>query len=254
MDNSRNNEDRIAQINKVIAHYFSSHTDKDWIPVKALMQDLVQAGVFAKDVKKGLPLRKVLRALDESKTLDTIPLLHAERTETAVYWYFVREGATFIPNDAITSVSRKVKAKAVRESSDEFYIVDLCDQLLSEKASRKHTFSNLLGDMHKRGKTRTKLPIAAYYEIANLAIEFVEKPNNSAAYLAKLEAITSTGISRAEQIIKYNKRRREVLEKKEINLIEVDYASFECDDQKNLIRNKDADLSLLKKILKQYLK
>ena len=72
--------------------------------------------------------------------------------------------------------------------------------------------------------------------------------------MEKLEVITSSGITRGEQIIRYNKRRREVLEKKNINLIEIDYALFECDTKKNLSRNKDKDVMLLKKILKQYIK
>lgn len=254
MENSRNSEDRVGQINKVIENYFKTNTDKDWIPAKDIMQDLIQAGVFTKDTKKGLPLRKVLRALDKENALNTIPSVHAERTETAIYWYLVREGAKFTPSETVSIVSKKDKAKAQRESSDEFYILDLCDQLLKEKASRKHTFSFLLGDMHKRGKTRTKLPLAAFYENANLVIEFLEKPNKTEAYLEKLKAITSNGITRGEQIIRYNKRRRDVLEKKDINLIEIDYTSFECDNKNNLSRNKDMDVALLKKILKQYIK
>ncbi|GGG52514.1 hypothetical protein [Bizionia arctica] len=254
MENSRKNEDRVTQINKVIENYFKTHTDTDWIPAKDIMQDLIQAGVFTKDQKKGLPLRKFLRALDKENVLDTIPSVHAQRTETNIYWYLVREGATFTPNEAITAVSKKEKSKEKRENSDEFYIIDLCDQLLGEKASRKHTFSNLLGDMHKRGKTRTKLPVAAFYEDANVAIEFIEKGNKTEEHLEKLDVMTVSGITRSEQIEKYNKRRRDVLKKKNINLIEIDYALFECDDKMNLSRDKDKDIMHLKKLLKQYLK
>jgi hypothetical protein len=254
MENSRNNEDRITQINKVIEDYFNKNTDKDWIPAKDIMYYLIQAGVFTKDNKKGLPLRKVLRALDKENTLNTIPSVHAERTETAVYWYLVREGAKFSPKETMSTVSKKEKALVKRESSDEFYILNLCDELLKEKASRKHTFIFLLGDMHQKGKTRTKLPLAAFYENANLVIEFLEKPNNTEAYIEKLEVMTVSGITRGEQIIKYNRRRKEVLLKKDINLIEIDYSLFECDNKNNLTRIKDKDITLLKKILTQYTK
>ncbi|WP_055446334.1 hypothetical protein [Lacinutrix mariniflava] len=254
MENRRNSEDKVTQINKVIENYFNTHTDKDWIPVKDIMQDLITAGVFVKDNKKGLPLRKVLRALDKEKNLDAIPCVHAERTETAIYWYLLRKGTEFPENEAITTVSKKEKSKEIRENSDEYYILDLCDEILMEKASRKHTFSFLFGDMHKKGKTRTKLPLAAFYETANLVIEFSDKQNKTKEHLEKLDVMTVSGITRGEQIIKYNQRRKDVLEKKDINLIEINYASFECDDNKNLSREKDKDVRLLRSILKQYIK
>ncbi|WP_052503483.1 hypothetical protein [Lacinutrix sp. Hel_I_90] len=253
MENN-NSKDKVAQINEVIENYFSTNTDKDWIPAKDIMPDLIKAGVFTKDQKKGLPLRKVLRALDKENLLKTVPSVHTERTETAVYWYLVREGAKFTPIEPISTVSKKERTKAIRENSDEFYILDLCDELLKEKASRKHTFSFLLGDMHKKGKTRTKLPLAAFYEDVNLVIEFLEKQNYTAQHIDKTDDATVVDTSRKEQIIKYNKRRREVLQKKDINLIEIDYSLFETDTKKNLSRDKAKDVALLKKILKQYLK
>ena len=254
MDNSRNTEDRVTQINKVIENYFSTNADKDWIPAKDIMLDLVKEGVFTKDQKKGLPLRKVLRALDKENALNTIPSVHAERTETAIYWYLVREGASFPENEAISTVSKKERSKEIRENSDEFYILDLCDELLKEKASRKHTFPFLVGDKHKKGKIRTKLPLAAFYKDANLVIEFLEKQNKTEQHLDKLDVITVSGITRSEQIKKYNKRRRDVLQKKEIHLIEIDYSLFECDNKKDLSREKDKDVRLLNTILKHYIK
>ena len=254
MENNRNNEDKVTQINNVIENYFNTNTDKDWIPAKEIMPALIEAGVFTKDNKKGLPLRKFLRSLDKENTLNSIPSVQTERTETAIYWYLVREGAELPKNESITTVSKKDKAKTTRENSDEFYILNLCDELLKEKASRKHTFSNLLGDMHKRGKTRTKLPLAAFYEDANLVIEFLEKQNNTEEQLEKLNVMTVSGITRSEQIKRYNKRRRDVLQKKDINLLEIDYSSFECDNKKNLSRDKNKDVAVLKKILKHYIK
>ena len=45
------------------------------------MPALINAGVFTKDHKKGLPLRKILRKLDTENSLDKIPFVHAERKE-----------------------------------------------------------------------------------------------------------------------------------------------------------------------------
>ena len=95
---------------------------------------------------------------------------------------------------------------------------------------------------------------AAFYEEANLVIEFAEKKNKTEAQLAKLEELTVSGITRGQQIEKYNHRRKEMLAKKDINVITIDYSLFETDDKKNLIRDKNEDVGLLKKILKQYIK
>ncbi|WAC01686.1 hypothetical protein N7U66_17435 [Lacinutrix neustonica] len=52
MDNNNNKKDTVTQINEVIESYFSTNTDKDWIPAKDIMPDLIKAGVFTKDQKK----------------------------------------------------------------------------------------------------------------------------------------------------------------------------------------------------------
>lgn len=254
MDNKLDKKDNIDQINNVIKNYFNNNTKVNWIAIKDIMPDMVSAGVFNKDVKKGLPFRKVLRALDKDNKLDRIPLIHAERTETAVYWYLVREGANLPKNDAIVTVSKKEKLKESRERSDEFYILNICDELLNEKSSRKHTFASLVGDLHKRGKTRTKLPLAAFYNDANLVIEFLDKQNKTEQEIEKLKVMTVSGITRGEQIIKYKNKRKDILKKKNINLIEIDYALFEQDKEQNLKREKNEDEKLLKKILKNYIK
>ena len=46
-------EDIIVQINEVIAHYFKTNENIDWIPLKAIMPSLVEANIFNKDEKKG---------------------------------------------------------------------------------------------------------------------------------------------------------------------------------------------------------
>ena len=46
---------------------------------------------------------------------------------------------------------------ASRKDSDEFYVIDICDDILGLKASRQHTFDFLRGDgVHGR-----KLPVAS---------------------------------------------------------------------------------------------
>jgi len=244
-------EENIAQINKVIAAYFKKNPKTDWIAAKEIMPALIQAGIFRKDHKNGLPLRRVLRALDKENALDKIPFVHAERKPENTYWYLVREGASFVPKETTYPESKKPKHIS-KEESDEFYLLDLCDELLNDTASRQHTFDFILGDLHKDGKSRTELPLDAYYDKLNLVIEFIDK-QAAANDDDKSERMTISGVNRAEQRKLYEERKRDSLQEKNFRLIEIDYAVFESNDQKKLLRNKENDLLILQGILKDFI-
>lgn len=235
------NNDKIVKINEVIAQYFDTNKNIDWIPAKAIMPELIKAGVFNKDEKKGLPIRKVFRKLDTETELDKIPSVHVERRSENVYWYLVREGKEYSPKEAISSITKKEKALQNIANSDEFYLVNLCDELLKQKASRKHTFDTLLGRLHKKGKSRTKLPLDAYYENLKLVIEFFEKKD------------TEESAEREAQRKFYDQRKKDALEKKEIRLIEINYALFDCNEEDRLVRNKEKDCRVLNDLLKDFI-
>ena len=44
-------EENLKKINEVISHYFDTNTSVDWIPAKAIMPALIEAGIFTKDKK-----------------------------------------------------------------------------------------------------------------------------------------------------------------------------------------------------------
>jgi hypothetical protein len=249
-------EETIEKINEVIADYFNANSDVDWIPAKEIMPDLIKAGIFKKDEKSGLPLRKVLRALDEQDALDKIPYVHPERIEKNTYWYLVKESAQYVPKEIINPISKKQRAIINRKNSDESYIIDLCDELLNEKAARQHTFDFLVGDVHQDGRSRTQLPLDAYYLDLNLVIEYIEMQQapDADTTLDKQDKMTISGVRRAEQRKIYNRRKREVLRKKQINLVEIKYTDFELDSQNKLIRDNEKATKVLKKILKKFIK
>lgn len=244
--------DNIEQINEVIAEYFATHKD-NWIAAKDIMPALIAAGVFTKDTKKGLPLRKVLRKLDKENALEKIPFVHAKRTEKDTYWYLVREGAVYKPKNETNKNSKKQLGIKKRESSDTYYILNLCDLILEEKASRQHTFPFILGDFHKDKISRTKLPLDAYYQNLNLVIEYREKPADEDQSKV-LEVKTVSGVSRSEQRKIYNQRKKEGLLRKNINLVEVNYYAFEYNSEALIIRNEEKDVEILRDILKDYIK
>ena len=76
------NEETIKKINETVSQYFIDNTTVDWIPAKDIMPELIKTGVFNKDEKKGLPLRKVFRKLDKLEQLGKIPAARQTRASS----------------------------------------------------------------------------------------------------------------------------------------------------------------------------
>lgn len=81
------NEDQIVSMSKLIQSYLIQHKLIDAKP-KDLMPMLVEEGFFQKDHKDGLPLRKILRELDDASRLDLIPQVRVERKKKNRFWFF----------------------------------------------------------------------------------------------------------------------------------------------------------------------
>ena len=249
-----NKNDINLSINKAVDSYFKSNPETNSFAAKKLMPALIKDCVFDRDKKNGMPLRQVLRGLDMIGELSSIPRVHAERIGTDVYWYFLREGAEFISNHVSEAPNTKQKRALERSNSDEVYLMGLLDELLNETGSRKHTFEYLLGDYHQNGKTRTKLPIDIYYVNLKLALEIVEHPERRKnAIESKEEKLTVSGVTRAEQRLKYFYRKKNTLTNKDKAFIEIPLENFEVDDSFQLIRNKENDERELRTLLSDFI-
>ena len=53
---------RIQAINKVLKEYFEDNPNQSPIPAKEFMGLFIKKGIFNKDCRGGLPIRKLLRA------------------------------------------------------------------------------------------------------------------------------------------------------------------------------------------------
>ena len=148
-----------------------------------------------------------------------------------------------IPMSIIKQTVQKTKPTSVRSASDESYVIDLCDEVLKLKALRQHRFDFLKGD------SGMILPVDAYYPSLNLVVEFKEKQHTEEVKFFDRRQ-TVSGVGRGEQRKLYDQRRREVLPKKGIKLIELDYSDFEHTRGKKLIRNRGEDLKVIIKKLK----
>ena len=66
-----------------------------------------------------------------------------------------------------------------RRTSDEAYILGLCDRLLNSTHQAQATFDDLRGDPNAKGR-RALLPVDGYYEDRNLVIEYHERQHIAA--------------------------------------------------------------------------
>src|SRR5690606_19590909 len=110
---------------------------------------------------------------------------------------------------------------------DENYVLDLCDDILNRTASRQHKFDFLKGDMNEKGHA-VKLPVDGYYPDLSLVIEYHERQHTEEVpFFDKVNKMTVSGVSRGVQRKIYDQRRRDVLPKYNIHLIEISYADFD---------------------------
>lgn len=256
-----NKQDRINAINDVLKAFFADRSNPRSIKPKVLMEILVQKGIYnKKDQRGGLPLRKLLRELNEENNLKAIPYLCGEKKEKNIYWSFI--DITFAPKDNLVStklespkqsvLATNKKSKGGRANSDEYYVIGLCDEILKREASRQHRFPFLIGDA-REGRRPVKLPVDAYYEDLKLVVEYYERQHTESVPVFNRKE-TVSGVSRDEQRRIYDERRRKELPKHGISLITISYDDFEFDSKKHIIRNHEHNIEIVREKLKEYIK
>ena len=243
---------KINIINSVIQAYFEHNKELTIVPVKELMPDFIAAKIFQKDFKNGKSIREILRELDSTNQRELIPYMHSEIRDEHTYWYFIPADApkpTTLYKQELAPSKRELAEKA-RSLSDETYVIDLCDSVLEEKAERQKRFDFLLGDLHKDGITRTKLPVGAYYESVKIVIEYKESPQTiSLAFANRADAKTISGVTREAQRLIYDQRRVDELPKHGILLINIAFDTFKCDKEFKIVRNPKKDKEKIEAIL-----
>lgn len=234
---------KINDINKIIAYYFEKNTSNTKIPAKDLMPKFIKAGIFEKDEKNGLPIRKILRELDQKGKLEMIPYVFADRKATNTNWYFQKESTINIPK--AKTESSQLQLIVTSKNRDEDYVLDLCDEVLKIKGLRQHKFDFLKGDSGRQ------LPVDIYYKNLKLVVEYREyQHSNAVKHFDKPEKMTVSGVHRGEQRKIYDQRRRDVLPANKIKLIEIDYTDFEYDGRNRIVRDWERDMRIIKNKLK----
>ncbi len=123
-----------------------------------------------------------------------------------------------------------------RSTSDEAWIIDLCDKVLGQTASRQHRFPFLLGDPGPSGR-RARLPVDAYYSKFRLVVEYHERQHTSSVdFFDRRETVS--GVGRGAQRRLYDQRRMELLPKNGCQLIVLDYSEFKHTPKGRLLRDE----------------
>ncbi|SFQ18042.1 hypothetical protein [Parafilimonas terrae] len=247
---------KIAAINTVLQQFFSNNPSVITIPAKDMMPDFIKAGIFEKDEKKGLPIRKVLRKLDKERQLHLIPYVIAERKSINTNWFFGRTGKFVLQKPvakkqlqsaAINKIP--IVSKSKRADSDEAYVLNLCDEVIGIKGIRQHRFVFLLGD------AGTKLPVDIYYSSLNLVFEYRETQHtNAVKHFDKPDVLTVSGVHRGVQRELYDQRRRDVLPRHGITLIELGYFDFSHDKKHRIKRDHAKDIKIVSSKLASIIK
>ncbi len=161
----------------------------------------------------------------------------------AVLEGLTKGGAISVRETAIPARQAQV---TTRDTSDECYIIDLCDSLLEQSAHRQHRFEFLRGDSGR------ELPVDAWYPELEIVIEYRERQHSeTVAFFDRRQTVS--GVGRGEQRRIYDQRRREILPKHSITLVELDFSEFPHKSNRRLIRTTD-DKEIIAKRLAAFLK
>lgn len=136
-----------------------------------------------------------------------------------------------------------------RETSDEAYVLNLCDRVLGEASSRQHRFDWLLGDPGRSGR-RVRLPVDGYWPVANLVVEYRERQHGlPVPHFDKPEVLTVSGVHRGLQRALYDARRNDLIPQHGIRLVVVTPADLDATAAGRLRRNEAHDLPALRRAL-----
>jgi hypothetical protein len=146
-----------------------------------------------------------------------------------------------------SGVDRPKLSSRSRANSDEAYVIDLCDELLREKAMRGHRFSWLVGDLGRNGQC-VSLPVDAYFKKHKLVVEYRERQHyEPVAFFDRRQTIS--GVGRGEQRRLYDQRRDVEIPKRGLRLCIIRPENLKADRRRRLLRDRKHDLKALREVL-----
>ena len=146
------------------------------------------------------------------------------------------------------SVIDMLRTMAARTESDEYYVLDLCDQVLGSKALRQHRFEWLRGDFSSKRGSLSYLPVDGYWPDLALVVEYAERQHTDAIQLFD-QRQTVSGVARGEQRRIYDQRRVELVPANGLLLVVIPASSFVL-RRGRILRDPAANLTIVTDVLR----
>lgn len=132
---------------------------------------------------------------------------------------------------------------AARVDSDEYYVLDLCDEVLGVVGDRQAKFDWLRGDPSARFPAGAKLPVDGYWPTLGLVVEFHEEQHSAPSTLFDRRQ-TVSGVGRGEQRRIYDERRWQLIPAHGLELVVIEKSSSTVKGKK-LVRHRERDLAVV---------
>ncbi|WP_043733807.1 hypothetical protein [Kutzneria sp. 744] len=133
-----------------------------------------------------------------------------------------------------------------RENSDEYYVLDLCDEVLQEAGKRQARFEWLRGDPDARGHTAT-LRVDSYWPGHGLVVEYRElQHDRPVPHFDKPHRMTISGVHRGLQRKIYDQRRDQEIPAHGLRLVVIKPADLAADRRGRLLRHRELDLVVVR--------
>ncbi len=136
---------------------------------------------------------------------------------------------------------------ADRSTSDEHYVLDLCDEVLGVQGLRQFTFEWLRGDPSPKRPLGTKLPVDAYWPALGLVVEFQEEQHSQPSPFFDRRQ-TVSGVGRGEQRRRDDARKRELVPIHALRLVVIEKSDFLV-RSKRIVRDRHVDLDIVRRHL-----
>lgn len=130
-----------------------------------------------------------------------------------------------------------------RAASDEYYVLDLCDEVLGVACERQARFDWLRGDPSAARPLGTKLPVDGYWPTLKLVVEFQEEQHSKLAPFFDSRQ-TVSGVGRGEQRRIYDERKRQLIPVHGLKLVVIEKSAFTV-RRKRIVRDHQPDLAIV---------
>jgi len=138
-----------------------------------------------------------------------------------------------------------------RSESDEFYVVDLSDELLGVPASRQHKFEWLRGDWSEKKQSFSYLPVDGYWKSLDLVIEYAERQHSEPVKVFD-QRDTVSGVPRGQQRRIYDQRRVDLVPANGLRLVVIPATAFLL-TRKRIARDHKRDIEVVRGILTDFI-